>query len=130
MRLDAQNLAYALTQLVHNFGAVVVLATPLYALAVQPGTAARALAWLVLAGWGAQLASGALFGLVSLHYYGQLPDIHGIAVAALALKVGCALLAVLLLALALLRRRAARWRVLAALGATALAAAAFLRWFS
>lgn len=130
MRLDAQNLAYALTQVVHNFGAVVVLATPLYALVARPGTAVRPLAWAVLAGWGAQLASGALFGLVSLHYYGQLPDIHGIAVAALALKVGCALLAVLLLGFALLRRRAAPWRVLAALGATALAAAAFLRWFS
>ena len=52
----------------------------------------------MMAGWAAQAASGGAFGFVSWLYYGRFPDIHGIAVAALA--------------------------------ATALTAAAVLRWFS
>ncbi|WP_293221020.1 hypothetical protein [Ottowia sp.] len=136
--MDGQNLAYALTQVGHNFGAVIVVAAPLYALATARSAGARGVLWLALAGWALQLASGGLFGLVSYHFYGQLPDIHGIAIGALVLKLLCALTAVALLALSLLRPPAAtdggggaaRWRILAALGATALAAAAFLRWFS
>lgn len=81
--------------------------------------------------------SGAGFGAISYYYYGRFPEIHGVAVAALAIKVTCAIAG---LALALLlqsrgerwpeTRRRLSWRVLAVLGATALAAAAFLRWFS
>ena len=135
--MDLQNLAYALTQVAHNFGAVTVVAVPLYVVCAGRPVRERRVLWLVLSGWVLQLASGALFGLVSVHFYGQLPDIHGIAVAALSVKVLCAIAAVVLVAV-LLRWRAARadhrvtviWRVLAALGMTALTAAAFLRWFS
>lgn len=87
--------------------------------------------------WALQIASGAGFGAVSYYYYGRLPEIHGVAVAALSTKVTCAAVG---LALALLlqsrgqrwnaTRRKLCWRGLAALAATALAAAAFLRWFS
>lgn len=135
--MDLQNLIYALTQVAHNFGAVTVVAVPLYAVSAgRPGRERRVL-WLVLSGWTVQLASGALFGLVSFHFYGQLPDIHGIAVAALAVKVLCATAAVVLIVVSL-RPRAVRgdhrstpiWLALAALGMTALTAAAFLRWFS
>ena len=141
--MDLQNLAYALTQVGHNFGAVIVVAAPLYALATARtvgarGVQARGVLWLTLAGWALQLASGSLFGLVSYHFYGQLPDIHGIAIGALVLKLLCALGAVALIALSLWRPQSVRddqrgagiWRVLAALGITALTAAAFLRWFS
>ena len=135
--MDLQNLAYALTQVAHNFGAVTVVAVPLYVVCAGRPVRERRVLWLVLSGWVLQLASGALFGLVSVHFYGQLPDIHGIAVAALSVKALCAIAAVVLVAV-LLRWRAARgdhratviWRVLAALGMTALTAAAFLRWFS
>ena len=135
--MDLQNLAYALTQVGHNLGAVVVVAAPLHALAARP-SGARGVLWLALAGWALQLGSGSLFGLVSYHFYGQLPDIHGIAIGALALKLACALAAVVLIGRALLRRRdvdgdqpgVGPWRVLAALGVTALTAAAVLRWFS
>ena len=135
--MDLQNLAYALTQVAHNFGAVTVVAVPLDVVCAGRPVRERRVLWLVLSGWVLQLASGALFGLVSVHFYGQLPDIHGIAVAALSVKVLCAIAAVVLVAV-LLRWRAARadhratviWRVLAALGMTALTAAAFLRWFS
>jgi len=135
--LDLQNLAYALTQVAHNFGAVTVVAVPLYVVSAGRPERERRVLWLVLSGWALQLASGALFGLVSFHFYDQLPDIHGIAIAALSVKVLCATAAVVLVVVSLRlhaatgeRRAALIWRVLAALGMTALTAAAFLRWFS
>ncbi|MCL4185240.1 MAG: hypothetical protein KJ011_17525 [Burkholderiaceae bacterium] len=134
-----ENLAYALVQVVHNFGAAAVVGGALAALwpvPHEPGLQRR-LAWLVLAGWAAQAVSGALFGAVSFHYYGAFPDIHGVAVAALRIKVACAATGFALAALFLLRAArwsdAARhrlWQALSALAAIALGAAAFLRWFS
>lgn len=137
--MDPQNLAYALVQLAHNFGAV----------AVTGGAAAGwmmhrtdmpqppALPWLILAGWALQAASGAGFGLISFTYYGRFPDLQGVAVAALLIKLGCAA-AGLTLSMLLLKfacdwsaaRRGYLWSVLVGLAATALSAAAFLRWFA
>ena len=91
----------------------------------------------MLAGWAVQAASGSAFGALSWLYYGQLPDIHGIAIAALLIKTSCAASGFVLVALYLYRGQTwgeknaqAIWRTLAALAATALTAAAFLRWFS
>ena len=50
----------------------------------------KPLAWVMLVGWAAQAASGGAFGGVSWLYYGRFPDIHGIAVAALLIKMVCA----------------------------------------
>ena len=134
-----ESLAYALTQVLHNFGAVSVVGGAAFVLwvpALPPGREKR-LAWLVGLGWAVQIASGAGFGAVSHYYYGRFPEIAGVAVAALAIKITCAI-AGLALAL-LLQSRGERWnetqirrswRSLAVLGAAALAAAAFLRWFS
>lgn len=137
--MDYQNLAYALTQVAHNFGAVIVVASPLYLLSTRLAKDIRFLLWLVLGGWLIQVGSGLLFGLVSVYYYGQLPDIRGLAIAALLVKVACAV-AGIALAIAMLKEKidpdctAASgrwsWRGLATLGAVALAAAAFLRWYS
>lgn len=137
--MDLQNLAYALTQVVHNFGAVAVAGAPLFArwpLRMQ-AEAWRPLAWLVLIGWAVQGMSGAGFGAISYAYYGAFPDIHGIAVVALLVKMACAATGFVLAALLLLKaqrwpapRHAAVWGVLLLLGVTALTAAAFLRWFS
>ncbi len=134
--MDLQNLAYALTQLAHNFGAVSVVALPLYALRAHPPSG-RGLLWLILAGWAVQAASGAVFGAVSVYYYGQLPDIHGPAVAALRIKIACAIIALIMLILALRRLAGPTasaspglWRGLAGLGVLALASAAVLRWYS
>lgn len=136
--MDPQNLAYALTQILHNFGAVAVTGGAVAARwPMQSFDRRRALAWLVLAGWGTQAASGALFGAISHAAYGQFPDIHGIALAALFLKMGCAATGFGLAASVLAfgggwsePRRALAWSALVALAATALCAAAFLRWFS
>lgn len=137
--MSAENLAYAVAQVVHNFGAAAVVGGAVGAswLAAGDFGRQRSMARLVLAGWAAQAASGASLGAISLHYYGQLPDLHGVALAALWLKVACAIAGFALAALWLWRaadwREAARrcaWRLLAALAVVALAAAAFLRWFS
>ena len=137
--MDFQNLAYALVQLVHNFGAVAVVGGAFAArwLARDAPAMQRRLAWLVLGGWLAQAASGAGFGAISYHFYGQFPDIHAIAHTALLIKLACAASGVLLAAAYLRRaadwpptRRAAIWKTLIALAATALSAAAFLRWFA
>ena len=134
----SENLAYALPQVVHNFGAAAVLGGAVFvlwpALRLQDG---RTFAWLILVAWGAQIISGGLFGVTSLYYYGETPDLSRIAMTALGIKVAAAITGFLLAAFYLTRGK--RWgsagvkrsfQALAALAATALTAAAFLRWFS
>ncbi|MDD5329435.1 MAG: hypothetical protein PHX38_05485 [Sulfuricella sp.] len=137
--MDWQNLIYALVQVAHNFGAAAVVGGALFSLwpARQPAEIQRRLAWLVLTGWTVQGVSGGIFGAASYLFYGQLPDIHGIAIAALLIKIVCAIAGFLLAAAYLLRaadwdedERRRAWRATFGLGATALGAAAFLRWFS
>jgi hypothetical protein len=137
--VQLENLAYAVTQLLHNFGAVVVAGGAAFGLVTAAMPLAREIqvARLVALGWAVQIASGAGFGAVSYYFYGRLPDLHGVAIAALTIKITCAVLG---LTLAIWfqtsaphwsgAERTRSWRALAALGATALAAAAFLRWFS
>lgn len=134
--MDFQNHAYALTQIAHNFGAVAVVAAPLCALFATNAHVAQ-LACITLTGWLVQFASGAGFGLVSLYYYGALPDIHGTAVASLVVKVACAVVgtAVSLWLLGKAKASPGRhhrtsWLILAGAGPLALTAAALLRWFS
>jgi hypothetical protein len=134
----SENLAYALTQVVHNFGAATVLGGAVFVLwpasRLQDG---RKFAWLILVAWGAQIISGGLFGVTSLYYYGETPDLSRIAMTALGVKIVAALTGFLLAAIYLVRGR--EWdrvrvkrsfQALAALATTALTAAAFLRWFS
>lgn len=136
--MDLQNLGYALTQVVHNFGASAVIGGALASLWLGPRAETdRPLAWLVLSGWAIQMASGAAFGAISFYYYGRFPDLSTVAMVALAIKVACAFSAFLLAAFYLLHAtsrseawRHGMWLTLASLGATALTAAAFLRWFS
>lgn len=134
-----QDLLYALTQVAHNFGAVAVTGAAFLARWPVPQglDAQRRLARLVLAGWALQAASGATLGAISLAFYGRFPDIHGVAKAALFLKMACAVTGFALAAAWLKSgatwsepRRTTVWTFLAALATTALAAAAFLRWFS
>ena len=138
--MDLQDLGYALTQVVHNLGAVSVVGAAAGASRLSAREADkphRGLAWLALGGWGVQGASGATFGAISYASYGRFPDIHGIAIGALLLKMICAAAGFSLVGLYLARGSgwsdAARlrcWRSLLVLALTALTAAAFLRWFS
>jgi hypothetical protein len=136
--MGSDNLAYALTQVVHNFGAAFALGGAVFALWPIPRPEfARVFVRLICLAWGAQIASGILFGLTSLYYYGETPDLSSVAIAALAIKVAAAISGFLLAAGYLIRGR--EWnrvsvrrtfQSLAALAAIALTAAAFLRWFS
>lgn len=137
--MQIENLYYALTQLVHNFGALAVVAGALVGLKLHTDRSGlkKKLAWLVLIGWGAQALSGLIFGAISLHYYGETPDLHSIAKVAFVIKLICATAGGSLALLYIQRgdswgdkARHRVWHSLAGLGATALTAAAFLRWFS
>lgn len=138
--MDLQSLSYAVIQVVHNFGAVAVVGSAISAISASGLVSAgqgRRLAWINLLGWVAQGISGGAFGAVSWFYYGRFPDIHGIAIGALLIKVACAAAGFMLAAVYLYRgkqwREGARqliWKPLAVLAIVALTAAAFLRWFS
>lgn len=137
--ITMENLSYAVAQVAHNFGAVAVVGGATFALypATQTAATHRKLAWLVGFGWVAQAMSGVSFAAISYHYYGKLPDLHGIAMAALLIKMVCAASGLSIVILYLrysvtltIERRHLAWQMLAALGIIALAAAAFLRWFS
>jgi hypothetical protein len=133
----AQNLSYSAIQVVHNFGAVATVGGSLVALRLHDKATRRKLAYLVLGGWMTQAISGATFGLVSYWYYGHFPDISGIAIYALGLKMVCASLGIVLSAIYLWRcmgwsqiARGRAWLASSMLAVTAISAAAFLRWFS
>lgn len=134
-----ENLAYTGVQLAHNFGAVAVAVSAAAAVWLVPDNASlqRKLAKLMAMGWVVQGASGALFGAVSYGFYGKLPDIKGIAIAALAIKIVSAVIGFVLVMGYLekagawsAKQRHATWRVLGVFAFIPLVAAAFLRWFS
>lgn len=140
---DAHNLIYSAIQVVHNFGAVMTVGGSFAAMQV-PAEARRKLAWLVFAGWMTQAVSGPAFGMASYYFYGRFPDIAGIAIAALTIKIVCVALGFLVIAAWLCpctrlipscsscmgRYGELVWPTSALLAATALTAAAFLRWFA
>jgi hypothetical protein len=131
-----QNLIYALIQVIHNFGAAAIVGIGVYETWIVRGPG-RPLAWLLAIVWALQAASGALFGAVTYYYDRQLPDIHGVAVDALAIKIIC-VTAGFVLAVSYAKwgsgwsaqKCRIFWGASFALGAAALSAAAFLRWFS
>lgn len=133
----AQNLAYAVVQVIHNLGAVATVGGALAATRLRDADKRMKLARLALGGWGVQIASGAAFGAVSYYFYHQFPDISGIALVALEIKMACATFGFLLLTLYLFRsknwtttRVNGAWIASCLLAVTALSAAAFLRWFA
>ena len=137
--IDLQDLGYALVQVMHNFGAAAVVGGAAFMVYMppQPALMQHKLVWLVGFGWGTQALSGVVFGAISHYYYGKFPDIHGVAIAALLVKMLCTVSGLSMVALYLRYadgwtdgRRHIVWQILFALGATALTAAAFLRWFS
>jgi hypothetical protein len=131
-------LVYALVQAVHNLGAVAVVASPAVALGSRGRgeSGERRLAWVLLAAWGLQAASGAGFAAASYGLKGALPEVTGVALAALVVKMaataaGLTLGALLLWArrLASGRPRAVAWTLGLGLAVAALTAAAPLRWY-
>lgn len=146
-----QNLIYALIQVFHNEGAGAIVALGAYGTWMVGNRAAPRLALALTLLWGLQGCTGALFGVVTFLYDHHLPDIHGIAVKALILKMLCVICG---FSLAFRARKLAQvqvagvtgnqpgagsglrqqgrllWPVSLALGMISLGSAAFLRWFS
>ncbi|MDD5581376.1 MAG: hypothetical protein PHY16_19170 [Methylobacter sp.] len=135
----------------HNIGAAAVVGSPAVAwwlvlanqvpaeLLDRPTATAlvqRRLAWFTLLAWSTQVASGIGFGVTTYYLKHELPELTGVGLAALGIKVTCALVC---LALATLYLRASSrwpahrqlrvWQILFVLGLTALISAAFLRWY-
>lgn len=139
--IEIQNLIYALNQVIHNFGAASIIGFASYGLIRQKSQQvmehSRSLWFLLGIAWAIQGTSGAIFGATTLHFNGQLPDIHGVAVIALIIKIICVIVGFILSMFVLwLHKKTVRpipritWLASLLLGATALSAAAFLRWFS
>lgn len=133
-----QNFIYALIQILHNFGAVAIVgvaALSVWMLRDDAGLGRR-LALLVALAWATQALSGLMFGLLTYYFEHHLPDIHGIAVAALITKMACATCGLVLSGYLTFNshwgvaQRHIAWCVLFTLGVIALSSAAFLRWFS
>ena len=132
-----QNLLYALIQSVHNLGAVTIVGVSAYGLFFSLGYYKRILATVLSLTWGVQGLTGGTFGLTTFYYYHQLPDIHGVAIIALVIKIICVMLGFSVAAIyaiwcskfsPALDRMV--WALLFFLGLLALSSAAFLRWFS
>ena len=97
-------------------------------------TTQRRLFLLTGIAWLIQAVSGPSFGIASLYFHGSLPDIHGIAVISLGIKITCVIIGLLLAATLFIQRdggiSTAKFAGQFTLGIIALCAAAFLRWFS
>lgn len=136
--MQPENLAYAITQVVHNFGAAALVGASFFWLWPAPRLdLARPFAWLILVAWSAQIASGIAFGATSFYFYGAFPDLSAVAMSALVIKV-CSAAAGFLISTWYLAR-GMKWGLVqvkrlfqlqAGLAVLALMAAAFLRWFS
>lgn len=142
---------YACVQLVHNVGAATVVGSPAVAWwlvssnqragnvgdwPVATESIQRRLTWLTILAWSTQIASGAGFGATTYYLKHELPDLTGVGLDALGIKVICALICLVLALLYL--RTASRWsahmqlrvwQTLFVLGLAALMSAAFLRWY-
>lgn len=134
-----QNLIYALIQVIHNFGAATVVGTATAAIWLAHGNAGfrHRLSFVLALAWATQAVTGLLFGATTYYFDKSLPDIHGVAVDALVIKIVCALTG-FILAVVYLKSNSGwsadkqnfAWRISLVLGVVALSSAAFLRWFS
>jgi hypothetical protein len=145
------DLLYACVQLVHNMGAAAVVGSPavawwlvrasqmpdgLFGSPAAMGLVLRRLAWLTVLAWTAQLVSGIGFGATTYYLKHEFPELTGVGLIALGIKVTCALIAIALVTFCLkassrwpVNRQARVWQILFVLGLAALISAAFLRWY-
>jgi len=133
------NFIYACVQLLHNLGAVIVVAAPVVALILSNKEETKHLPfsifYIALAGWCLQIGSGIGFGITSYQLQGHIPQLEDVAKYALYIKVICATISSLLLLSVLLKKNdhpisiQKLTKILLVLGVTALCSAAFLRWY-
>jgi hypothetical protein len=146
-----EDFVYACIQLTHNLGAVAVVGSPAVGLwlmnssplIVQPSerkstntSIYHSLAWLTFFAWSTQIGSGAAFGVTTYFLKHEVPQLTGIGLSALLIKVTCAFICVALTVFYLRtgtnwseRLQIKVWQALFFTGLTALISAAFLRWY-
>lgn len=132
-----QNLLYALIQSAHNIGAVFIVGVGTYGLFFAHDRYKRLLAATQAVAWALQGVTGGVFGLTSYYFYHQLPDIHGVAIGALIIKISCVVLGFCISSAYFFlgdqfspSLKKIFWVCMFSLGNIALSSAAFLRWFS
>ncbi len=132
-----ENLIYTWLQIVHNFGAVAVVGSPAMGWWLErKNVVAYRLALLALFGWFVQGATGIGFALTSYSLKGAVPEVTGIALAALLTKVSSTVIGVTIAAILWrkgsrwsARSRTFAWQMMLAFSTAALMAAAYLRWY-
>jgi hypothetical protein len=133
--MKASILSYTLIQAVHNIGAALTLALALLLIGqICISADTKKVLWALLLAWGLQGFTGICFGLSSLYFYGEFPDIHNLAIAAMGVKVGSVAAMTLLLAFLIYKKEwdlsARNKTVFVSLSIIALVAASVLRWNS
>jgi hypothetical protein len=125
--------------MVHNFGAVTLFSACITYILLGKKSSEDVpikLLRIALIGWIIQGLSGTSFGLASYSFYHRFPQIGLIGVISLIIKIISTFTGFLLTAYFLMRgsdsykTKAILWYVILSLAATALSAAAILRWFS
>jgi hypothetical protein len=132
-----ENLIYTCVQIAHNFGAVAVVGSPIAGWWLERRKlVVRGLAFLALLGWLVQGASGIGFAATSYFLKGALPEVTGIALGALLVKVSATVLGSTAAGLIWrkgkdwqTRSRIILWQSQLIVAFSALMAAAFLRWY-
>jgi hypothetical protein len=132
-----ENLTYTIVQILHNFGAVTVVGSPIAGWWLErKNLAVHRLTLLALLGWMAQGATGIGFALTSYTFKGAIPEVTGIALAALLIKVFATLIGFVAAILIFKkgrqwqsRTRIRTWQSMLFLSLSALTAAGFLRWY-
>ena len=132
-----ENLTYTIVQILHNFGAVTVFGSPIAGWWLErKNFAVHRLTLLALLGWMAQGATGIGFALTSYTFKGAIPEVTGIALGALLIKVFSTLIG-FVAAILIFRKgrqwksqsRIRIWQSMLFLAFSAMTAAGFLRWY-
>lgn|SRR5262249_3580094 len=132
-----ENLTYTIVQILHNFGAVTVFGSPIAGWWLErKNLAVHRLTLLALLGWMAQGATGIGFALTSYTFKGAIPEVTGIALGALLIKVFSTFTG-FVAAILIFRKgrqwksqsRVRIWQSMLFLAFSAMTAAGFLRWY-
>ena len=132
-----ENLVYTLVQIGHNFGAAAVVGGPIAGWWLErQKLSTRFIAMIAFAGWFVQGATGIGFAATSYFLKGALPEVAGIALAAVAIKTACTIAGCIATAMVWRKqnRLSMKTKQILWLGSmtgafVALTAAAVLRWY-
>lgn len=142
---------YSCVQLVHNIGAAAVVGSPavawwltranqkpegLFGNPLAIVSVLHKLAWFTAIAWITQVLSGVGFAATTYFLKHELPELTGIGLTALGIKITCALISIAFVICYLkasshwpVQTKVKVWQLLFMFGLAALISAAFLRWY-